>query len=180
MPLRSILDLLLVTSIGILVVGAINWYPQLPERIAIHLNATGEPDGWAARTPWTWGLPAALGLILAAIFKGLITWLDGSAAASPHSINVPDRKRFVALSVDQRRTALQPTGLYLRYVAVLVLFLFIYVQEGIGRVSTGASATWPVWPVLLLVLGILAPLPSLVRSTRRRIELAHGSTPASR
>lgn len=167
---RIIIDFLVVASVATLVVGAVNWYPLLPERIVMHLNGAGEPDGWAQRTPWTWGLPAGLGFILAAIFRGLIVWLDVNAATGPNALNIPDRGRFIALSVEQRRTALQPTALYLRYVAVLVLFLFIYVQEGIGRVSTGASATWPVWPVLVIVMAIIMGVPLLLRTTRRTIE----------
>lgn len=173
--LRSILDFLIVTGVGILVVGAINWYPQLPERIAFHLNASGEPDGWVQRTPLAWAFPAAIGLVLTAAFRGIIGWLEGSSAASSSSINVPDRDRFATLSIADRRTALQPTALFLRYTTVLILVLFIYVQEGMGRLSTGASSSWPVWPVAIVVLAILGGLPWLMHRTRSLIRQASTS-----
>lgn len=175
--LCSVFDFLIVAAIGILVVGAINWYPQLPDRIVLHLNAAGEPDGWAPRTPLSWGIPAIIGFVLAAVIKLITRWLEGSAAESPGSINVPERARFIALSLADRRAALQPTSLFLRYATVLLLCLFIYVQEGMGRLSVGASNSWSIWPVWLIVGAILVVLPWLIQRTRTLIRAA-GATGA--
>ena len=42
-----------------IVAGLIFW-DQLPEQVAIHFNAAGEPDGWASKTAAVLGLPAGL------------------------------------------------------------------------------------------------------------------------
>ena len=42
-----------------IVAGLIFW-DQLPEQLAIHFNAAGEPDGWASKAAAVLGLPAGL------------------------------------------------------------------------------------------------------------------------
>ncbi len=168
--LRSLLDFLIVAGVGILVVGAANWYPQLPDRIVIHLNGSGEPDGWAPRSVLLWSLFPAIGIGLTVGIQALVRWLEGPAARNPVGINIPDREAFMALAEDARRIALVPVALFMRYTAVLVLGLFIYSVEGMGRLSTGASTSWSSIPVFVFVGAILAAIPFMASRTRRRIQ----------
>ena len=45
-----------------IVAGVIFW-DQLPEQLAIHFNAAGEPDGWASKAAAVLGLPAGLAVL---------------------------------------------------------------------------------------------------------------------
>lgn len=173
--IRTLLDFLIVCAVAFLAVNAINWYPQLPDRIAIHLNGAGEPDGHAARSMLLWGLFPGIGMILTAVLQAMISWLEGAAARNPAGINMPQRAAFLALSEKGRRTALAPTAIYLRFTALLVLFLFNYIVEGLGRLSTGASQTWSSIPVFFVVGAMLLGVPILIGSTTRAITRAQAT-----
>ena len=55
---KTIIFTTIVTLLPI-VAGVIFW-DQLPEQLAIHFNAAGEPDGWASKAAAVLGLPAGL------------------------------------------------------------------------------------------------------------------------
>lgn len=173
--LRIVLEFLLVALIATLIVGAANWYPELPDHVVLHFNASGEPDGWADRSAVLWFLFPAIGVILAVVLRTLGRWMEGSAARSPGSINVPRKELFLLLSEDGRRHALVPTAIYLRWVGVLILALFIYIVEGLAATSIGRVASWSTLPVLGFLVAVLVPLPFMARATRGRIEAAHAS-----
>ena len=40
------------------------WYPRLPERIPIHFDIAGKPDGWAVRSLVTWFSLPGLSLVM--------------------------------------------------------------------------------------------------------------------
>ena len=166
---NTFLDLFLLILAIILVVTAAVWYPALPDRSVIHMNGAGQPDGWAERNPITWSLLPGLGLLLALVLRSVGRWMEGSAAKNPKGFNMPDQKRFMALSEEDRRTALTPTATYLRYTAMMILVLFTYIIEGLGRLSTEHADAWPAWPVFFLVMLIIAGIPWLIRRTRRAI-----------
>ena len=42
------------------IVAGVFFWDQLPEQLAIHFNAAGEPDGWASKAAAVLGLPAGL------------------------------------------------------------------------------------------------------------------------
>lgn len=169
------LDLLLLGLVLALVVVAISWYPLLPERFVIHLNGTGKPDGWATRHPLAWSLLPGVGLVLAALIRGVARWVEDAGARSPANFNMPDQPRFIALDIDARRTALAPTALFLRYTATLIVLLFMYIIEGVGRLSTQQAASWSSWPVFIFVALILGGLPWLFGRTRRAIAAGHSA-----
>lgn len=178
--LRSILDFLIVTEVAILVTSAVGWYPQLPDRIVIHLNAQGAPNGWASKSILIWGLLPVIGVVITIGLQALVRWLEGSAARNPVGINMPQREAFHALPEEGRRMALAPVATYLRYTTVLLLALFIYIEEGLGRVSTGASSTWSSIPVFVFVLAVFAGIPFLLRSTNKAIHAFRSGYPNDR
>ena len=44
--------LALVALYGILAALVATDYPRLPDRLATHFGASGEPDGWGSKTAW--------------------------------------------------------------------------------------------------------------------------------
>jgi uncharacterized membrane protein len=77
---------LLMLTIGI-GLGLQVWYwPQLPERIAVHFNAKGQPDSWASRLNATI-LSVSLLVLIPLFFVGIgqvIRWLPSSMINLPH------------------------------------------------------------------------------------------------
>jgi uncharacterized membrane protein len=73
-------------------------YPRLPARIPIHFNIRGEADGWSDNPFLAWfALPLIITLTVA-LMIGIGHW----AAGSPQLWNVPEKKRFLAMTPEQR------------------------------------------------------------------------------
>jgi uncharacterized membrane protein len=151
----------------LLVLRAIHWYPLLPDRFPIHFNAAGEADGWARKSPVTWGLLPCVALSVVSGMILLARSIRSIAKHSPNLINLPNKARFLMLADHQRIAVTRPLAIYLRGVSLLMAALFLYIVEGIGRVATGGSATHPSWPVLVFVVGVIGGLPLLVRATNK-------------
>lgn len=172
--LKSILDLLIVSAVGVLVTSALNWYPSLPKNFVIHMNGAGHPDGWAQRSALLRGLLPTIGVAFTVGLQALVRWLEGSAAKNPSGINLPQREKFLALPIEGRRKVLAPIANYLRVTAVLLLSLFIYIVEGLGRLSTGASVSWSPLPVFVFVGSMLMGVLFLMRSISRAMNATTG------
>lgn len=171
--LRVVLEFLIVALITILLISAGQWYTDLPSRIVIHFNASGYPNGWAERSVILWSLLPCIGVGQALVLRALSRWMEGSAARTPTSMNVPRNDLFLRISEPERRKALAPGALYLQWVAILLLLLFIYILEGVGATSIGRVDRWSAIPVYVVLAGILLPIPFLTRVTRKRIEASH-------
>ncbi|MBL8001219.1 MAG: DUF1648 domain-containing protein [Flavobacteriales bacterium] len=156
--------------IVLLAIRAFHWYPLLPDPFPIHFNGAGEADGWAQKSPVTWGLMALMGPVLAAGLGYLAGRLPGMAAKDAGLINLPDKERFLRLDAPRRADAMRPTALYLRAVSVLLLALFLYIIEGTGRMATGAWSVLPSWPVFVFIGGVVGGLPLLLRATRKAMD----------
>jgi len=156
--------------VAVLVQRALHWYPLLPDPFPIHFNGAGEADGWATKSPLAWALIPAVGMLLALGLWALARYTRIVAVRSPGLFNMPDKTRFLALNEQGRKAAVAPMASYLHTVSLLVMVLFLYIVEGIGRVATGMSATHLAWPVLVFVGGALGGLPFLLRATRKAID----------
>jgi uncharacterized membrane protein len=109
-------------------------YPRLPGRIAIHFDARGQADGWTDR-PWlAWfGMP-----LLATATALLIIGCAKLARQNPHLWNIPEKKRFLALTPEQREPILVELDKMLDLVTVYTVAVFLIVQV---EIYTSAIAT---------------------------------------
>jgi len=99
-------------------------YDRLPERVTIHWNASGEPDGWSSRLLAVTVLPA-VGVLVWALMRGLPR-ID------------PRRAHYAKFA-----------GTYDLFVdAVLTFMLFLYV------ITLGAALGWPVRIERMVPIGI--------------------------
>jgi uncharacterized membrane protein len=111
-------------------------YPHLPDRIPVHFDLAGQPDRWAARSPWSWfGLPA-IALVLALGMHAIAAW----STRRPDLWNVPDKPRFLALTEAERAPIVARMQAFLAAVSAAVTALFCALQWGTYRAATGASA----------------------------------------
>ena len=83
---------LLALSCIAFVVTLILTYDRLPERIADHFNATGEPNGWVSRTSHVWTM-GGLGLGISAFILGVFYC---ARFFPPSKINMPRRDYWLA------------------------------------------------------------------------------------
>lgn len=112
---------------GLLVAGVLAqhaWYwPQLPQRVATHFGADGQPDDWMSRTAAT--------VLLAGLQIGLPLFLLGItqlARRLPDSmVNIPHREYWLA---PERResTLLHMDRMMFAIAALTAIFLFVIVH----------------------------------------------------
>ncbi len=104
--------------IAMYIVAHLYFYPALPERVAIHFNALGQPDGWAPKHVSLW-VSVVLLLFLAATFQFLLFYFP----KKPEDlINIPNKNYW--LSAENRTFTIRKVRNYLNWIANLtVLFL---------------------------------------------------------
>ncbi|MCB9884797.1 MAG: DUF1648 domain-containing protein [Planctomycetes bacterium] len=134
---------------------AVQAWPDLPARIPMHYDLAGQPDGWVDKSLVSWfGVPA-FGTLLGVVMGLLLPrWVVGMARRNSPWLNVPDKKRFMALSEAGRVRAVQPVAAGLSWVVLLMQGLLAWLVVGGARVATGEWAALPSWPMLLPIAGI--------------------------
>lgn len=129
---------------GALVVGSVLAWPGLPAEVPVHFGPAGEPDRWADTTVLSWfGLPA-LGLALS-LSLYLVALL---VPVRPRWINVPDRKRFLALPDGARGPVYRRVQAVLHLATTVLLMVFGLLQVAVYREAVGE----PGWGYVVAVL----------------------------
>lgn len=146
---------------------AMSVWTTLPERFPVHFDLSGHPDRFAERSSFEFFLLPILSLFLTVLLLGITRLLDRLADSHPEWINVPNKERFLALRVDQRKLAMQPVRIALSWIAVYLNGLFLYILIGTERVANGAWSTLPSWPVLVFVALVIGTVIRLIVRANR-------------
>lgn len=158
MPNTARYRLLNLVLVALLFAGSVWAYPRLPARIPMHFGVGGRPDRWEGRSLASWFL---LPLITAALAL-FMRWIAGVGARHPHTWNVPDKPRFLALTPEARAPIVAKLQEFVALVSVVVTMLMGAVQAGIYQAAMGNEAAVAVWImgavgvslVLMAVLGV--------------------------
>jgi hypothetical protein len=148
--------------LAIYLAGALLLWPSLPARIPMHFDMNGHVTDWADTTIFTW-----FGLPFLAVATTLLLYGSGRLAARTPSLwNLPEKKRFLALTPEERAPIEQSMYRLLAWTAVAVTFTFIGVHTEIYRTALGGTpGRW--WEsILLILLPVILLLVYAVRSTR--------------
>jgi uncharacterized membrane protein len=86
------------TLLGIVVLQAIVYYPQLPAQLASHFDARGLPNGWSSKSAY-FALQAFIVLVLTLCFAVLPSLLERAPA---RLLNLPNKDYWLA---PERRAA---------------------------------------------------------------------------
>ena len=137
--------------IGSIVLTAIYW-PQLPEKMASHFNAGGQPDGWMNKGSFV-GLMVLIQFGLAAMMFGIGRL---TRVLPPSMINVPNREYWLA---DERREqTLQDSESMLAWIAAgtsvfLMVIFWLTFDANIGEdQQLNSTISWIALAVYLLGL----------------------------
>lgn len=149
---------------------AVSWWPQLPERIPIHFNASGEPDRWVERSIGAWFLSPLVVAGLCLFVGAIARWIDRLARSTPEIVNVPRKDLFLRLSPEARAKVVLPTRVLLVWVLVGVNLLGLVIVEGMGRVAVKGQATVSILPVVVFLLFVTALAFVSLRATGRAVE----------
>jgi len=149
-------------------------YQDLPDTVAIHFDAHGEPDSYAAKTSWSlWGLPlvgAGLGLMFLVIIR------------FPRAMNHP-RQREVAQLPEHLRPQVYAILIQMMLVVALVVdVLFLVIEYGIFASAKSGHLTQSVPVILALaalpIVLIIYYLPRIGRTIDRLKRIADTNSPS--
>jgi uncharacterized membrane protein len=148
----------------LLLAGYAVWgYRVLPERIPVHFDLSGTPDGWGSR---------AMFLVLPAIGAAtiiLLHFVTRLALRNPRYVNLPDKKRFLELPAQEQHWVLEPMLTSIDWVNTALCVLFIMIEMSMFRAAHGLDTR--VMLQVTLVVTILAmtalPLAMLVKTQSR-------------
>lgn len=175
--LRIVLGLLIAGQVAL----AIALWPELPERIPLHFDAYGRPDGHGAPDAEWFVISGLLAAIGAGCGYGLPVLVGHLARTNSGLLNVPDRERFRALPEAARLRAVAGLTRWLLVIACELQVLVAFLLDGTWRVATGRWSALP--PVLLhgfLAMLLATAIGVAVGSTRAgRREIAAAATGAA-
>ncbi|HEX6693345.1 MAG TPA: DUF1648 domain-containing protein [Longimicrobiales bacterium] len=107
------------------------WYSGMPDRIPIHFDLAGRPDGWGSRASFI-VLPL-IGLLVA----GSMAAIGRAAVRNPGLMNIPGKATLLELAPEAQREALEPVKVMMDLMATLILLLFHVVCASTYRASQG-------------------------------------------
>ncbi len=129
--------------IALFISQCVYYYPNLPERMASHFNAAGEPDGWMSKQGYFLFLGGILSFII--LEFTLLPWIIRKAPV--RLINMPNREFWFA---DERREeTLRVIGSYFEWFSSALLALFIGINQLAIRANlTGENLSAQSWLIL--------------------------------
>lgn len=154
-----LLNLLL---LGALFAGSMMVYPDIPQRFPIHFGASGQPDGWATRSPLSW-------LMVPLIAAGSVLLLEAASRISvrnPQLWNVPQKSRFLALTPNERAPIIHRLQRFMALVGVMTTGLMAVVQASIYHAATGRAPGLPAYFLPALVVYMAIVLGAALRMNR--------------
>lgn len=152
--MMRLLPWLLALVLAAALVQAARHHATLPEQVATHFNARGEPDDWMSRDAHA-AFQAGLALFIAAVFAGLGRFIDRLPA---RFINVPHRDYWFAPA---RRTAsLRAVAGLLNVIGCATLGFFMFVFHHVHRANlSGGRLELELMPLIigqfLLIMGLV-------------------------
>lgn len=146
-------------------------YPRLPARIPVHFGFSGEADRWETRSVVSWFLLPAIAAVLTLGLHALSVY----GTRHPEIWNVPDKRRFQALSPAAQAPIIAQQQRFMAFVGCIVTALFGVIQAGSYAASAGGRL--PVWAVAAIAGSVLVIGIAGVRENRevgRMIREAEG------
>lgn len=144
-----LLNLLLV---AVLIAFSLWAWDRLPDLLPVHFDAAGEPTRWAERSFGSWFAIPVMALTMVALTYALAR----AMGRWPHLVNLPDKRRFLALSPERRERVLVPMREMLYALSVPLLVVFLLIQVGTWREAMGGAAA-PFTVAALMMAVLLTP-----------------------
>ena len=137
------------------------WYRKLPDRYPIHFNLRGQPDGWSEGASGWFLLP-----IVATATLLLLMLVGKWARRAPQLWNIPDKKRFLALSPAQRAPIMEVLDRILDLAGIYTLVVIIACQWAIYRSALSARPELPLLFHVVVWGGLIALLLFVLKTNR--------------
>jgi uncharacterized membrane protein len=141
-------------------------YPELPARIPEHFAIDGEVDRWTSTTWISWLALPFVGVFLAFLLSALARYLP----MHPEQLNMPQKKRFLALPPEAQRSVAERVGSFFHTISIMVTLVFASIQIERYQAAIGSGGRTGVAIFLLIALALPVGIVWHWISIRRQIE----------
>ena len=136
------------TLLGIVVLQAFVYYPQLPAQLASHFDAAGRPNGWSSKSAY-FALQAFIVLVLTLCFAALPGWLERAPA---RLVNLPNKDYWLA--PERRASTMARVASALTWFGCVGLVFIVVVTSLVIDFNLGHERVLPATPMWALLGGI--------------------------
>lgn len=140
-------------------VGSLTAYDRVPGRFPAHFDLAGNPTRWDARSLVSWMMLPLVAAGITLLLVGLSRW----SGRRPDLWNVPDKKRFLALSPEARRPIVHRLERFVEQVNTIGIVILMAVQWAIFHAATSPSPRMPVWIVAVAPAATVVILVAALR-----------------
>ncbi len=133
------------TLLGIILLQALIYYPQLPAQVASHFDAAGRPNGWSSKSAY-FALQAFIVLVVTICFAALPAWLERAPA---RLVNLPNKDYWLAperRAATMARVASALTWFGCAGLVFITVVAFLVIDFNLGRER--ALPAVPIWALL--------------------------------
>ena len=151
-------------------------YGSLPERIPIHFDLAGTPNGWGSRVSFL--ILPAIGIATIGLLYYVLRFATRVPIRNPTLLNIPDKKRFLELPEHEQRWVMEPLNDMADYMVALLSILFLVIQVSMYRAAhgQGVSAMVSGGVITTTVALMVIPLVMVVKIQKRVAEAVRRHT----
>ncbi len=136
------------TLLGIILLQALIYYPQLPAQVASHFDVAGRPNGWSSKSAY-FALQAFIVLVVTICFAAFPAWLEGAPA---RLVNLPNKDYWLA--PERRAATMARVASALTWFGCAGLVFIILVTSLVIDFNLGRERALPAVPIWALLGGI--------------------------
>ena len=119
------------------------WWPTLPAQIPLHFDGAGVPDRWGPASVANWFMLPFIATWLTAMIGGITAFMPALARSWPAIVNVPQKRRWMALPLEARIRTIAPVRWMLSLVGLLANGLFVWILWGTRWVAMDPNPANP-------------------------------------
>jgi uncharacterized membrane protein len=135
--------------LGLVVLQALIYYPQLPAQLASHFDAAGHPNGWSSKLVY-FALQAFIVLVVTGCFVALPALIEH---APPRLVNLPNKDYWLA--PERRAATMASVASALTWFGCAGLGFIIVVTALVIDFNLGHERALPPIPMWTLLGGIV-------------------------
>lgn len=152
-----------VILVGLYIAWAVLVWPSLPERIPVHFDLAGRPDGWSGTSILRW-----FGLPFSALVNLAVVWGAGRLARrSPQHWNVPEKERFLALSPEAREPIVEMMDQFLARTSLLITWVFGALHVAVYTTALGRTTGMSWYIGTVIAAAVVGPTVGAIVLARR-------------
>ena len=147
---------MLTSALLVTMAGFSLWnFRTLPARYPIHFDLSGHPDRFAKGGSLEWFMLLGIALVVNALFFALAT---GLRKVDPALMNVPDKKRFLALPAERKAVVIEHLAtmpLVIAFVVDLMMSALYVILNEVAHQRMEPPSAAPVLTFVLTIAGVI-------------------------